>query len=101
MRSRRNQRINRARKCLSLVAVALLTAACGNGKQSAGGVTFDDSGSRTKPAASASPPGATPSLTAGPVPEILGFTAPRVGGGRVVGADFAGKDVAAWFWAPW
>ena len=33
--------------------------------------------------------------------EILDFTAPKLGGGQVVGSEFAGKDVALWFWAPW
>ena len=35
------------------------------------------------------------------VAEILDFTAPRLGGGTVDGADYAGKDTAIWFWAPW
>lgn len=33
--------------------------------------------------------------------EILDFTAPKLGGGQVVGTEYAGKDVALWFWAPW
>lgn len=33
--------------------------------------------------------------------ELLDFTAPKLGGGQVVGSEFAGKDVAIWFWAPW
>jgi hypothetical protein len=32
---------------------------------------------------------------------VLGFTAPRLGGGTIEGVDFAGRDVAFWFWAPW
>jgi len=35
------------------------------------------------------------------VPEILRFEAPLLGGGVLHGADFAGSDVAIWFWAPW
>ncbi|MGH9194405.1 MAG: hypothetical protein ACRD1T_01530 [Acidimicrobiia bacterium] len=31
----------------------------------------------------------------------LDFTAPKLGGGQVVGSEFVGKDVAIWFWAPW
>ncbi len=31
----------------------------------------------------------------------LDFTAPKLGGGQVVGSEFVGKDVAMWFWAPW
>ncbi len=33
--------------------------------------------------------------------EILRFSAPRLGGGTVEREDFAGRDVAFWFWAPW
>lgn len=33
--------------------------------------------------------------------KILDFTAPQLGGGTVEGADYAGKDTAIWFWAPW
>ncbi len=36
-----------------------------------------------------------------PVPEILGFSAPRLSGGTVEGSEFAGRDLAIWFWAPW
>lgn len=32
---------------------------------------------------------------------ILDFTAPRLGGGEVRGEEFAGKQLAIWFWAPW
>jgi hypothetical protein len=32
---------------------------------------------------------------------LLDFTAPAVGGGQVAGADYAGRDLALWFWAPW
>ena len=32
---------------------------------------------------------------------VLRFTAPRLGGGTIEGEDFAGRDVAFWFWAPW
>ena len=33
--------------------------------------------------------------------DVLDFTAPLVGGGTLHGADYAGEDVAIWFWAPW
>ncbi len=32
---------------------------------------------------------------------LLDFRAPKLGGGHVAGSDFAGRDVAIWFWAPW
>ena len=35
------------------------------------------------------------------VPPILDFTAPRLGGGTISGADYSGKALALWFWAPW
>lgn len=31
---------------------------------------------------------------------VLNFSTTRVGGGTVNGADYAGKPVAFWFWAP-
>jgi hypothetical protein len=33
--------------------------------------------------------------------EVLSFEAPNLAGGVLRGADFVGKDVALWFWAPW
>lgn len=33
--------------------------------------------------------------------ETLDFTADRLGGGTIRGADLAGAPVAMWFWAPW
>ena len=34
------------------------------------------------------------------VPSALAFSAPRVSGGTVDLADYAGKTVLLWFWAP-
>jgi len=31
----------------------------------------------------------------------LKFSAPAVGGGQIDGEDYAGHDLAMWFWAPW
>jgi hypothetical protein len=46
--------------------------------------------------------GGPPATSASPdVAELLDFTAPVLGGGTLRGADYAGKDVAIWFWAPW
>lgn len=36
-----------------------------------------------------------------PVPRELMFTAPALSGGTIRGADYAGKDLVIWFWAPW
>ena len=52
-------------------------------------------------------PGQTPvqpspaATGAAPTPKLLNFTAPRLGGGQVVGSELVGKDVAMFFWAPW
>lgn len=57
------------------------------------------------PAAPSPTTGATtplPSASASAeVPPQLRFTEPRLGGGTVRGADFAGRDLVMWFWAPW
>ncbi|MFP5310695.1 MAG: hypothetical protein ACLGIR_14075 [Actinomycetes bacterium] len=33
--------------------------------------------------------------------ELLDWTAPTLDGGEIRGADFAGRDVVLWMWAPW
>jgi hypothetical protein len=62
-----------------LVAALLLTAlltACGGGSQ-------DETGAPVR------------------ADRLLDFTLPAVGGGEVRGADYGGKALALWFWAPW
>ena len=49
------------------------------------------------PAVAAAP---TTAAVARPVPDSLAFSAPRVGGGTVNLADYAGTTVLLWFWAP-
>jgi hypothetical protein len=50
------------------------------------------------------PPVASTATTIAPstaaVPQSLAFSAPRVGGGTINLADYAGKPVLLWFWAP-
>jgi hypothetical protein len=54
------------------------------------------------PAAAGSPSSTSRSQGAPPeAAKVLRFEAPRLGGGVLRGADYAGKDVAIWFWAPW
>jgi hypothetical protein len=86
----------RARGLVAGVLLAGLVAACAR----PGG----------PPAATDDPPAATSAPTSDPttspspgpaVPEILDFGAPLVGGGRLEGADYAGRELALWFWAPW
>lgn len=78
------------------VVVALTVAACG------GGVAAPDASSSrpaSAPASAVSPGG--PSGAATTVPDVLDFTAPRLGGGTIEGAQYAGSPLAIWFWAPW
>ena len=81
----------RARAVPFAVLVAVTAAAC-----SAGAGETAASSSRAPTAAS----GASGSTTA-PVPEVLDFTAQRLGGGTIEGARYAGAALAIWFWAPW
>lgn len=71
----------------------LLAAACSTA-QPAGGAPAGEAPAGAPKPASDGENGAS-------VPDILDFTAPLVGGGELNGADYAGKPVAAWFWAPW
>lgn len=85
-----------------MVALALLAGACGSGDTTA--APAGGASSTTAVGGTAPPEGAGPAPAPGapaPVPEALRFTAPALDGGQVVGADYAGRDVAMWFWAPW
>jgi hypothetical protein len=43
-----------------------------------------------------------PAISEAPEPaRVLRFEAPNLTGGVIRGVDYAGKDVALWFWAPW
>jgi hypothetical protein len=87
---------------LGLLCVAVLVGACSS-------ETIEPPA--TDDAAPPVPSGTTPPAAEGTTPptprstpataEVLMFTAPRLGGGTIEGADFAGRDVAFWFWAPW
>lgn len=83
-----------ARTAIALAALALLVSACG-----ADGPT---DAATSDPAAPPVESGAPPSgSTTEAIPEILDFEAPLLAGGTLRGVDYAGKDVAFWFWAPW
>jgi hypothetical protein len=91
------------RRLASTSLVAALLAACGG--------TGTDEASE----AEAPDPGPTATATTGAAAPAYGprepdgvaalgpfdFVAEAVGGGQVVGADFAGSEKVVWFWAPW
>jgi hypothetical protein len=83
-----------ARAVASAVVLALAAGACSAG---AGETTASSPPiSTVPPSADASPGG-----DSAPVPEVLDFTAQRLGGGTIEGAQYAGSPLAIWFWAPW
>lgn len=89
------------RTLATLALLGLVLASC----SSPGGSGEGPSPSRsTQGSAAGTPAGPTAGGGeggGGKVPEVLRFSAPRLGGGTVEGKDFSGEDVALWFWAPW
>lgn len=90
------------------VILVLVASACGRGggnSASPAGPSTADTSTPADPGASTTAPNGdapTSAPPAGPaVPEALAFSVAGVDGAQVVGADYAGKDVALWFWAPW
>jgi hypothetical protein len=77
------------RLLLCAIGVAVLSA-CGDN-------TTTQPVAAPAPVATAAAP-STPST--GAIPDSLAFSASRVGGGTVNLADYAGKPVLLWFWAP-
>lgn len=57
--------------------------------------------SPTAPATSSPRPTNEPEDPPTEAPPELRFTAPAVEGGTIEGADYAGRDLVIWFWAPW
>ena len=78
-----------------LSVLAVVAAAC----SSVPAATSTGAGSPTT-TASSQPPRPS-SAGAEPLPEVLDFSAPMLGGGTVGGSRYVGKDLAIWFWAPW
>ncbi len=98
-----------ARATIAAATLAVLAGACGSdtGPGTAPPPTTVQAGAVTTtgvttPGTTSAPAG-RPATTAAPadVPEQLRFAVAGVDGAQVVGADYAGKDVALWFWAPW
>jgi len=80
---------------LCAVGVAAL-AACGN-------PDVQPAEPLAAPPATAAPspaPTSAPTPTPPAVPQSLEFSAPRVGGGTIDMAAYAGQPVLLWFWAP-
>jgi hypothetical protein len=91
------------------VAVGLLAAACASDADSAStpppsvsqpGQPTTSNDSTAADIAATAPDADATTATSAAVPEALQFTAPLVGGGEFVGADYAGKPTVFWFWAP-
>ena len=80
-----------------LLAVAVVGAVACTGNDPSGSGR-DATGPAPAPSAPA-PTGANPGADQAPAP--LRFEATGLDGSTVKGANFAGKDVALWFWAPW
>lgn len=85
-----------------LAATLALTAACASptpsGQRRPGATTPETPGG--------SSPMASPRETTAPprdveVPQELRFSAPALSGGTIEGAEYAGRDLVIWFWAPW
>jgi hypothetical protein len=97
----------RPRAVASGLGLALLLAACAGSPD--GGTTPAPSSAASTgspPAATTPRPSPSPSVFTSfvpgtEVPVVLDFTGPRAGGGgEVNGADYAGQDVAIWFFNP-
>ena len=83
----------RARTTAAASLLLLVAAACGSAPPPPEG-----------PPARSETPGSPPTTSVSPEPrpaEILNFEAANLAGGVIRGAEYAGKDVAFWFWAPW
>src|SRR5687768_12981967 len=89
--------------CTSLVAAALVLAACGTGADDPAGSA--PPAPATAPSTGTSSQDATSTTTAtaptAGVPALLRFTGTTLQGEAFDGAGLAGSPVVFWFWAPW
>jgi hypothetical protein len=84
-------------RLLAAVGLAAVLTGCGGGAPT----ETADAPSTTTAGPGAAPTTGSPDGPPAAVPDALRFTAEGVDGSLVVGADYAGRDVALWFWAPW
>lgn len=87
-------RNGRPRTLLLLLVLSCLTGACA-------GQTAPDRVDAEFKAPEQAPGAASPGGPQAGAGGILSFTAPKLGGGQVVGSELAGRHLAVWFWAPW
>ncbi len=111
--------VSRRRIAALAAAVALAAAACGgtadptdlgadaiappSASPTVAGEVATDATTPTPPPGSGSQSAAPTPAAEAPEAAVraLDFTAPALAGGEVRGADFAGRDVVLWMWAPW
>jgi hypothetical protein len=90
---------NRLRLAALLLVLGSL-AACGPSSEQASPPSSAEKQPAVTPAAAS--PATSPAIGGtAQTPKLLDFTAPKLGGGQVVGSELAGHDVAIFFWAPW
>ncbi len=89
----------RVRILILPAAIALTLAACSSEATPTADVASAPPAPTSAP--SASTPTAAGDAPSGATAEILDFTLDGLGGGTVMGADYAGTPLAIWFWAPW
>jgi hypothetical protein len=86
----------------TIAVVALLAVSCGGGQPTP---TAEGDPTPAGDAPEATTPTAPSQLERddepAEIPEELRFRAPLLAGGTFRGAEYAGRDVAVWFWAPW
>ncbi len=84
-----------------LLPIAVASCSSSEGTDAGGAASQPAESSAVQPSPDPGGGGGGGESGGGPVPEVLRFSAPRLGGGTVEGEDFSGQDVALWFWAPW
>lgn len=89
-----------------MVVIAILAASCSSSEPPPASQAQRASPEAASPPADEPPPAETtdetpPEAEEPRAPKELRFEVPALSGGTIRGADFAGKDLVVWFWAPW